>query len=642
MLATLRRFLATWPARVFFLLLVGSFGLWGVADVVRNIGQDQSAVATVAGQKIDVTDLQDAYRRQLAQIQQMMGGSAPTPDMRQAIAGQALDRLVTQAAISQEVARLGIAAPDAAVRQAVFDIPAFHGLDGKFDRSKFTQLLSANGMTEDHFVDLMRADLGTRQLVEAVRVGATAPELLVRQLFDFQGEKRVAQLVDFPFDAAPAPPAPTDAQLQRFYDDNPDRYTTPEYRRIHAIILSAATVARDMTIPEADLQAYYTAHKAEFVAPEKRSAEVVVAQQQAVADQLALEWRADPTGWDKIQQDAKTAGASTAELDTAAEAEFPSAELGHAVFAAGPDTIAGPVQTPLGWDVIRVTQVTPGSARDFAAAREEIRTALANERAGDAVYDRANKIEDQLASGTKLEDLPADLGVAAVAGTLDAQGDTPAGQPAPIPADPAVKQALIAAAFQARPGDPPQLVQAPSPPGQPQASAAYYAVQVDQITPAARKPFADVKDAVQADWTRDQRRRAEEAAAADAMTAVNDGKTLAEAAPGRTVTTSPPVARSTPQDAPPQDGVPPQLIQPLFDLQTGKATMVETPDGFVVARLDQVQEPDPTKDPVGYAQLKDQLSHSEADDLEIAMATALRTRAAPRVNRALLAQVVQQ
>ena len=67
MLAFFRRFLNTWLARVFFVFLVGSFGLWGVADVVRNAilggGEDGSSVANVGGQKIDVAELQDSSRR---------------------------------------------------------------------------------------------------------------------------------------------------------------------------------------------------------------------------------------------------------------------------------------------------------------------------------------------------------------------------------------------------------------------------------------------------------------------------------------------------------------------------------------------------------------------------------------------------
>ena len=74
-------------------------------------------------------------------------------------------------------------------------------------------------------------------------------------------------MVEFPFAAAPEPPAPTDAELQRWYDNHPDMYSTPEYRRIKAIVLSPETLAKDIPITDAELHAAYEQHKAEYVKP---------------------------------------------------------------------------------------------------------------------------------------------------------------------------------------------------------------------------------------------------------------------------------------------------------------------------------------------------------------------------------------
>ena len=100
MLAIFRRYLNTWAARLFFLVLVASFGLWGVADVIRNLGAGDGSAATVAGRKIELPELQEVYRRQLAQVSRMFGAETqPTPQIRRAVAQQSLAQLVTQAAL---------------------------------------------------------------------------------------------------------------------------------------------------------------------------------------------------------------------------------------------------------------------------------------------------------------------------------------------------------------------------------------------------------------------------------------------------------------------------------------------------------------------------------------------------------------
>ena len=40
------------------------------------------------------------------------------------------------------------------------------------------------------------------------------------------------------------------------------------------------------------------------------------------------------------------------------------------------------------------------------------------------MYDRANKVDNVLGSGAGLDEIPSDLGLVGVAGTLDAEGNT--------------------------------------------------------------------------------------------------------------------------------------------------------------------------------------------------------------------------
>ena len=44
------------------------------------------------------------------------------------------------------------------------------------------------------------------------------------------------------------------------------------------------------------------------------------------------------------------------------------------------------------------------------------------DKAADLMYDRANKVDNVLGSGASLDEMPSDLGLVGVAGTLDAAG----------------------------------------------------------------------------------------------------------------------------------------------------------------------------------------------------------------------------
>jgi peptidyl-prolyl cis-trans isomerase D len=199
---------------------------------------------------------------------------------------------------------------------------------------------------------------------------------------------------------------------------------------------------------------------------------------------------------------------------------------------------------------------------------------------------------------------------------------------------------LIAAAFQMKVGDPAHLTEVPAEGAGGQASgpASYYAVTVESITPPAHQPFDQVKERVRADWTRNATHHETETQAAGVLAAVKDGQPLADAAIAAKLNIEhlPPTGR---QAAVP--GMPSQLVQPLFGMRPGEATMVETPDGFVVAVLTQIQTPDAKSDPIGFGQMRLTLDRSLGDDIESTYLSALRARSNPRINQALLNSVAQ-
>jgi peptidyl-prolyl cis-trans isomerase D len=635
MIIAFRRYLETWVVRGFFLIMVLAFISWGVGDVIRLIGTS-TWVAKVGGQTIEGAQLQTAYQSDMAQMtRNLPPGQEPTQDMRSGVAREALQRLITQAAMNQELQRLRVVAPEQAVRQMVFTMPAFRGPNGQFDPQTYQAALRNNGLTEQRFVDMMRGELEQRQLLGAVSAGAATPEVLLHPLYEGQFERRSADMVEFPIAAAPEPSLPTEAELQRWYDNHPDQYSAPEFRRIKAVVLSPQTLAKDIPISDADLQAAYDQHKAQYVKPARRSAEVISVADEAKAKALAESWRGG-ADWAAMQKAAQDAGGSAVALDDAAEREFPDADLARAVFAATLDTVTGPDKGALGWHVVRVTKATAGSEQSFDQVKDTLRNEVLAAKAADLMYDRANKVDNVLGSGASLDEMPSDLGLVGVAGTLDANGNTADGTPAPIPGPAELKAAVIKAAFETQKGDPPRLVEVQTPST---GGSAYYALSVEDVTPPAVKPFDTVKEQVAADWMRDARRHAQELAAAKLLAAVKGGQSLADAAAvaGVTVRRTPLVIRGAAAE-----GMPQQLEQPLFALKQGEPTMVETGDGFIVAVPAEIVEADPKADPAGYGQVRQAVARSIGTDLATVFADALRARAAPRINQPVLDNVTGQ
>jgi peptidyl-prolyl cis-trans isomerase D len=625
MLAWFRKLLENWIARVFFGLLLVVFVFWGISNVVTLVS-NSSTVAHVAGKPVDVATVQAEYQRELSQAEQK--GPAD-PDERKQIAQSALATILRQNALAAVEADMGIVAPDSAVRADIAAIPAFQ-TKGVFDQQKFDQILLQNNLSPSGFVGEEQADIANRQLVQALTDGVMAPAPLVQQIFAFIGQARIAETVDIPTAAQTPPPTPPDPVLRRYWKNHAAQYTAPEYRTIKLVVLSPAVLAPTESVSEAELQAAYAHVAATQTVAASRSVQVVTCADQAKAAQLAANWRGG-AAWSAIQAEAAKDSASAVELDHATQNQFPSPVLGAAVFAAAPGAVTGPIQGPFGYFVFDVTNAVAAGAPPFAQVKDQLKQDLQLQKAQSDVNQDVDNVQDALAGQTPLDKLPGNLGLTAVEGTLDANGNTLDGTPAPIPGGPKLAAAVVKAVFAAHPGDPAQLITGPD--------NSYFAFTVDKITPPAAKPYDQVKTQVASDWRQDATSRAAEQKAAALLQAVNAGQTLdaAASAAGESIAITPPITRG----AQPPANIPQAMIPVLFGMKQGDATMQQTPDGFLVAVLTKIQLPDPAQLPQQYQALQDALAKSLQNDVTESFLAGLQTREHVTVDPKLFAQIYQ-
>ena len=631
MLSSLRTMADTWPARILFIALAAAFVGWGVSGKMSlSGGGDANSVAIVEGHPISNTAFETAFRQDMARIaQRFPDPSQIPPEARRGIAQQTLERLVTPQALDDEAHRLGVVAPDAAVQKAIKAMPAFEGADGNFDHNTYVTRLAQNNMSPVTFQGYMRMDIAKNQVIAAVQASARPSDMLTRMVFGYLNEGRQADLVSLTFASHAPPAAPAEPVLQRFYANNIARYTAPEYRRIKAVILSPATIGRGLPVSDADMHAWWLAHKSEFQSPEKRSLQVVTAGTKAQAEKLASLWQGG-AAWPAVEAAAKAEGASTAELPDTPREGVPSPELAAAAFAAPVDTVTGPIGEALGFQVVRVTAITPAKNPSEADLHDKIRQNAGTEKGADLIDARAQKLQDLFAGGSHIDEVPADIGAVGVQGTLDAQGMTPDGTKAPIPAPDALRSVIIAEAFKLNRGETGQLTEGPD--------HGWYAVAVDDLIKPAAKTYDQVRARVLADWQAEQVRHTVETEAAKLLATINGGESMLNAAwgSGQQVTRSPVLHRNRTVK-----GVPAELNQLIFTLKTGQATMVQSNVGFLVARLATVIPADDKANASGLTETRQALTKALADDYVVSFATAVRQDARPRINMHALDQITR-
>jgi peptidyl-prolyl cis-trans isomerase D len=395
------------------------------------------------------------------------------------------------------------------------------------------------------------------------------------------------------------------------------------------VILSPQTLSAAQPVSDAEIQAAYNATYGQQITAPTRSVQVITAPDQASAARLATLWTTGAS-WKAMQAAAAKAGGSGVELDNATQVQIPSQALGNAVFAAAPNTVSAPLQGGTGYFVFDVINATAGGAPPLSQVSAQIRQQIQLQKAQVQVNQDVDNVQDALAGQTPLDQLPGNLGLVAVEGTLDANGNTADGSPAPIPGGASLRSAIITAIFAAHVGDPAQLINGPD--------GGYFAFTLDSITPPAVEPYDSVKQKVAAAWIQDALLREAEVKAANLLQAVNSGQSLdaAASAAGYPVSMLPPVSRNTTPN-----GVSNTMVQILFSLKLGQATMTQTTDGFSVAALTAINRPTPQDDAADATQVTQAMTKSLEDDTVASFIAGLQARDNVRVDDKLFAEVYQ-
>ncbi len=131
------------------------------------------------------------------------------------------------------------------------------------------------------------------------------------------------------------------------------------------------------TVTEAQAQKYYNENKSRFGTPEKRNVNIILTKTEAAAKSAKSEIQSGKSFSSvakavSIDPTSKTSGGLLTEVVKGQEEKA----LDEAIFSASKNTLGGPVKTTFGYYLYEVKSVTPGTQQSFTQARAAIKAQL--------------------------------------------------------------------------------------------------------------------------------------------------------------------------------------------------------------------------------------------------------------------------
>ena len=406
--------LKSFLARLLLLILIVSFGVWGIGDVVRGSGNN--AVAYIGDNAISTQEFQQEWR----QFHETMQGRIPpemqdSPELKQ----QVLSRMVQQRLTVMAAKDTGLYASPEVVANLLRQDPLYQDIRGKFDAATYQRVLQANQISDAQFTQIMGDQSIAKLYAESINSPfiKASPALKALALSSEQ-ETRTIELVEIPVGHVTTEANIDESVLQvEFERDKTTLYLTPETRSFEVAVIPAThveTLAAER-ISKKDIEDYRNVDPEAFKslsnaeAEAKIRSELLPGKAEEVAHDLEISVEDAIASGDSLKGVLKTvkidvpvkkiSGASQATKEESGDDEF----IAQA-FRMEEDETSSLLTTAKGdYYVMHVTAVNAASPKQFAAVKDEVAARYRDKYQTQALDQFADKVKEKYSAANGVD-----------------------------------------------------------------------------------------------------------------------------------------------------------------------------------------------------------------------------------------------
>ncbi len=477
-------------AKILLALLILSFALWGVGDMIAHPSSNAN-LATVDGTAISAQSYAATLARENERIKQSMGTNySPELLAGMNIPGMVLERQINRALLRQETQDLGLFPSDLDITARIAKTPAFQQ-NGRFSKPAFLDTLRRNNMSESMFVEQLRQDMAINLLLQSMASLPPVPEIAVRVIDAALAEQRSATLYTLPVASLPVA-APEEADLATYHKDHASEFSEHEYRDISYIVIHPADLSKNHKVSDDDLRKAYNERIDEFKRPEHRQIEQLLYASEDEAKKAADMLDAGKSAAD-VAKATDALNKKAVSLGDKAESDIID-EAASAVFALKEGEHTAPIKSSFGWHLFRVGKIMDGSTIPFDEARARLEKDAEHDTGDNAINDLSNQLTDALAGGNSMQEAAKELGLSVqTIGSIDATGTTKDGSAKTLPE----LDNFLPTAFKLDDKGASGLLTSKG--------NVYYMLHVDRVIPSRVKALDEVKSAVIDGWKKEMR-----------------------------------------------------------------------------------------------------------------------------------------
>jgi peptidyl-prolyl cis-trans isomerase D len=383
--------------RIMLSLILGVVALSMVTYLIPGGGfggsssTDTNVIATVGDATITTTQAQRV-------ISNMMRGRQLPPEILNVYAPQMINNLISDRALAYEARRLGFKASEAETAEAVrHALPQQLFKDGKLiSKELYSQVLSEEGMTIEQFEAELSDQVIVNRLRDMIAAGVVISPREVEDEYRKRNEKAKIDYVVIPSSKYSAEAQVSDAEVKAYFDAHRNDYQAPEKKSLAVLVIDPANIQNQIQPTDTQLSTLYRMSAEKFRVPERVKVRHILlksdasndAQVKAKIEDLEKQLKSGADFADlakKNSEDNQPAGGSAAkggDLGWITRGQTVK-EFEAAAFSLPVGQTSQPIKTTYGYHILQVMEKQPAHTIPFEEAKPDLITQYRNQKIND-------------------------------------------------------------------------------------------------------------------------------------------------------------------------------------------------------------------------------------------------------------------
>lgn len=396
MLQTMRQRIQGPITWLIVILMALAFMGWGLSDYFAVGGP--KVAAKVNGEKISWQAVDTFYHR----VQQQAGEGADLATLK----NQVRQFLAERMAVLADVKRLGFRVADQQIVDALLQVTAFQE-DGKFSKKRYEDALKSVGFTDAGYRDELVQEILLAQFQHSLVQTDFGLPYELETLVGLATQTRDIGYFSFVPKDYQAGILPAASDIQAYYEAHKANYLMPEQVSLEYIKLSLDDLAKEIAVDEETLKSYYEQHKESFHVPERVHARHILislppktnedfdAKAKAQGEEILAKLKAG----EDFATIAKKHSADRGSAEQGGDLGWFTrhqmvAEFDKAVFdLKEPKALSGLVRTQFGYHIIQLIEHRDAETRPFNEVKLAVKEQLQKEKALNAFESKTNAME---------------------------------------------------------------------------------------------------------------------------------------------------------------------------------------------------------------------------------------------------------